>query len=627
MKTEHNISSINHIFLIITLVMWCVATDFSHAAIIHVPGDYPTIQEGINSATHGDILLVADGTYTGAGNKNIDFQGKLITVKSENGPESTIIDCEGSGRGFYFWNGELNGSILEGFTIKNGNTDKGAGIYCINNSAPTIKNNIITGNRATGAGDGISGGGIYCQGDNIVIEKNIITGNTASASAGGDKNSSSRGGGIRCKGNNIIIENNIITDNTASASAGKYGLALVGGGGIHCEGDNYVIKNNLITGNIAIASSNDGPADSVGGGIYCNETSLIINNVIANNQVEGKGLRGGGVCVVDDCTFVNNTIVNNRGSGIYCERDTITITNTILWINVPSQITYSGLTNVTYSCIQGGYTGEGNINQNPLFVNSAIGDYHLFKESPCIDAGTLAGAPATDIDGNLRDDKPDMGAYEYVSFGDVSEDGNVTAYDAALVLQYVVGMINLSEAQLKAADVTGNGTVSALDAALILQYTVGLITQFPAEITTTAPIITAKSEEGVLIKAITQLESTNLNTEQEQVLEQLKNFVFEKSPKYTTLLHNFPNPFNPETWIPYQLAQPGDVTIRIYDVNGKLVRNLEVGHKNAGIYMSKERAAYWNGRNDNSERVSSGIYFYQLRAGEFRATRKMAVSK
>ena len=98
-------------------------------------------------------------------------------------------------------------------------------------------------------------------------------------------------------------------------------------------------------------------------------------------------------------------------------------------------------------------------------------------------------------------------------------------------------------------------------------------------------------------------------------------------PSKTALLPNYPNPFNPETWIPYHLAEPADVTLRIYAADGKLVRSLALGHQAAGIYENKSRAAYWDGRNTIGERVASGIYFYTFAAGEFTATGKMLILK
>ena len=98
-------------------------------------------------------------------------------------------------------------------------------------------------------------------------------------------------------------------------------------------------------------------------------------------------------------------------------------------------------------------------------------------------------------------------------------------------------------------------------------------------------------------------------------------------PSETALLPNYPNPFNPETWIPYHLAEPADVTLRIYAADGKQVRTLALGHQSAGIYENRSRAAYWDGRNTTGERVASGMYFYTLTAGDFAATKKMLIMK
>ena len=98
-------------------------------------------------------------------------------------------------------------------------------------------------------------------------------------------------------------------------------------------------------------------------------------------------------------------------------------------------------------------------------------------------------------------------------------------------------------------------------------------------------------------------------------------------PDQTALLHNYPNPFNPETWIPYQLAKSVEVTVHIYAASGVLVRTLTLGHQAAGIYQSRSRAVYWDGRNEVGESVASGVYFYTLTAGDFTATRKMLIRK
>ncbi|MDE0682307.1 MAG: T9SS type A sorting domain-containing protein, partial [Candidatus Poribacteria bacterium] len=98
-------------------------------------------------------------------------------------------------------------------------------------------------------------------------------------------------------------------------------------------------------------------------------------------------------------------------------------------------------------------------------------------------------------------------------------------------------------------------------------------------------------------------------------------------PTETALLVNYPNPFNPETWIPYQLAKPADVKLTIYDIEGRVVRDLDLGHQAVGIYENRSRAAYWDGKNAVGEPVASGVYFYTLTAGDFTATRKPLIRK
>ena len=108
------------------------------------------------------------------------------------------------------------------------------------------------------------------------------------------------------------------------------------------------------------------------------------------------------------------------------------------------------------------------------------------------------------------------------------------------------------------------------------------------------------------------------------MLEQLARAL---TPYTTALLANYPNPFNPETWIPYQLSKATDVVVTIYASNGSVVRTLALGHQDAGMYKNRTQAAYWDGKNDLGETVASGVYFYTLTAGDFAATRKMLILK
>ena len=164
-------------------------------------------------------------------------------------------------------------------------------------------------------------------------------------------------------------------------------------------------------------------------------------------------------------------------------------------------------------------------------------------------------------------------------------------------------------------DVSGDGTISAYDAALILQYVVGLIDCFPAD----CPA--SQAAQRYISGEITI-------DELDKILQKLGYpSVFKLLGFENQLLQNYPNPFNPETWIPFKLAQNASVTINIYDTKGQLIRTISVGNKPAGVYLAKDKAAYWDGRDNAGEKVSSGLYFYTLEAGKFRSTRKMVIVK
>jgi len=185
------------------------------------------------------------------------------------------------------------------------------------------------------------------------------------------------------------------------------GYSDVVGGGIYCYSSSPTITGCIIGPNKA----------DWGGGIYCEDSFPTITNCTINgNETIYKG--GGIYCEYSFPTITNCTISDNEaegGGGIYCENSSPIITNCILWEDKPDEIyVKSGDLTVTYSDVQGGYQGEGNIDADPLFVGG--GDYHLTEESPCIDAGTSKGAPDTDIDGDSRPQGAgyDIGSDEYV---------------------------------------------------------------------------------------------------------------------------------------------------------------------------------------------------------------------
>jgi len=201
---------------------------------------------------------------------------------------------------------------------------------------------------------------------------------------------------------------------------------------------------------------------------------------------------------------------------------------------------------------------------------------------------------------------------------DVNGDGQVNIADLVLVAS------DLGKTGAHATDVNGDGQVNIADLVLVAgalgtdAAAPPLLHPSGLETLTSADVRQWLSEAG-------QLNLTDANSR--RGIRFLAQLLAALTPKETALLANYPNPLNPETWIPYQLAIPADVTLTIYAVNGQVVRTLALGHQVAGMYESKSRAAYWDGRNQIGEPVASGLYFYTLTAGDFTATRKLLIRK
>ena len=201
--------------------------------------------------------------------------------------------------------------------------------------------------------------------------------------------------------------------------------------------------------------------------------------------------------------------------------------------------------------------------------------------------------------------------------GDVNGDGQVNIADLVLVAS------NLGQTGQNTADVNGDGVINIADLVLVA----GALGNSAA-----APLLYPQDLSMLTVADVkqwlSQAQQLNLTdaTSQRGILF-LQQLLIAFTPKETTLLPNYPNPFNPETWIPYHLSKDADVTLHIYAINGTLVRTLMLGHQAAGMYQNRSRAAYWDGKNELGESVASGVYFYTLTAGDFSATRKMLIWK
>lgn len=301
---------------------------------------FATIQYAIDMCSDGDTVVVADGLYAGSGNVALDFEGKAITVMSANGADAAIIDCASSAQGVYFHSGETEESILDGFTIMNGQAYYGGGIYCLA-STPLIRNCVISDCTAT-YGGGFSArqtGSVQVTGCSIV------------------NNSAIHGGGIYLYTSTTQLLNCVVAENTASSN----------GGGLRCEGNNYQpsLTHCTVVNNYAGA---------YGGGILINYNRVTIDNSIFwdNAAAQSSGIE----MTIESSgrATVNYTDVTGGSSNILTRSS--------------GQLTW----------------GTGNLDEDPLMPYAEDGDYHLASErgrywpehevwiaddesSPCIDAG------------------------------------------------------------------------------------------------------------------------------------------------------------------------------------------------------------------------------------------------
>jgi Right handed beta helix region/FlgD Ig-like domain len=342
----------------------------ARATIINVPANQPTIQAGINAAAaFGDEVVVADGTYTGAGNRDISLT-KHITVRSASrNPANCIIDCQMSGRGFLV-SGVTNVARLEGFTIKNGLTDEGGGIKC-DNASPTVVNCRLLANKANVTG----GGGLACvNGSSPLLTGCVLNGNITNGYDGG--------AGVYNVGGQPNFVNCTLSGNTTS------GLGVIGGA-----------LRNKSNGDVTFTN-----------------------------------------CTLSANSAYDASVMYSDGTGT-----TTILTNCIVWGHPPGtsgvriQTSANAVITITYSDVQQGFAGTGNINVNPGFIDAngpdnvlgnADDDVRLGRFSPAADAGSNSapgltgittdqgGSPRKFNDTNIADTGSgtapivDMGAFE-----------------------------------------------------------------------------------------------------------------------------------------------------------------------------------------------------------------------
>jgi subtilisin family serine protease len=444
---------------------------------IYVPREYPTMQQAIDVSWDGGTVWVADGTYMG----NVDFKGKAISVRSEDGPQKCIINCHG-GRysGFVFLSGEGPNSLLDGFTITNCRGRyvddwyegyRGGGIFC-SDSSPTIQNCVIRNNSA------YTGGGVYNWNSSPTVTNCVFYNNSATRAiyTPGD------GGGVyNAEASNPTLIDCTFSGNSAANDGGGVCNSVMDMPGTgYTEGCNPVLIN---------CTFSDNSADGDGGGMYnrlgnprltnCsfsrNSTSWegggmqnfgmvddYLNPVLINCRFNANSAKyGGGVnnsrsnANLVNCTFAGNS-ATELGGGMRNAYSSPTLTNCIFWANQDrngicesAQLVQvhdgSGARPViNYCCIQGwtgGFGGAGNMGAQPLFVDldgpdNALGteddNLRLLGGSPCLDAGDNSVVEViTDLDGSPRilNGTVDMGAYEGANQGFLLSTESVTVVE------------------------------------------------------------------------------------------------------------------------------------------------------------------------------------------------------
>lgn len=383
------------IYTIICLILFAIP------CFADVPTNHATLQEAIDAATNGETIYVASGTYTGDNNKNLDFNGKSITLKCDSQAANCTIDCENSGRGVYFHSNENENTVLSGFIITNGNVSKmGGGIFCVS-SSPTITNCVITHNTARWARGG-NGGGIACVDASPKIYNTTIQYNEANFN----------GSGIYCRGNsNPVLDSCVISNNSK---------AIYGGGISAHEQSNLTIINSLLYGN----SARQG-----GGGLSCTSSPTIQNSVISNNSaIDGGGIasyfssptidsslissnsavNGGGIAAqalskpIITNSSISNNLASKKGSGVSLypsaeptitgctiwgtdEKDAIAVDTSEESVTVNNQ----GLALVSDSAVQGGYTGDQNVDIDPVTLEGLVNEYSSANPTFSLTGGGL----------------------------------------------------------------------------------------------------------------------------------------------------------------------------------------------------------------------------------------------
>jgi hypothetical protein len=624
----------------------------------------------VESATFvvGSLNLIKPVTLSGGWTGG--FTGRdVVSSKSTLNLSGNILVGTSSGQvvieGFIVENGAGSASLLPV------SGDYGGGVK-VENSAVIVKSCEIRNNEATdGAGFG-AGGGLSASGSDVTIENTYIHDNTATFGGGVflydctvtmtgnliENNSVAAstalpiGAGVvvdHC--NTASLTNNTFQSNTGSQDGGglwikdspvvsvsgglfSYNDATFYGGGLYASKSGVGIEGvlfhhnhcNALGGGVALADTCDAVVTEnsfrwntamVGGGIYFSSGNVSVDyNLFVGNSTSnsGGGVFGGSISGGE---VVGNTLDRNSGGAVYLSNMTVDVYNNIVSNTTGHGIAGSGTLPVfTYNNVWNSsgddYSGcspsAGSISMDPLFVDTAMVDYHLGVHSPAIDAG-LPGAGGEDPDGS----RGDMGRYGSHIFA-----MDQPAYTRNLTADISSGDVVLTWESNAEPDL-GSYAVYCDSVAGFTP----LVTNFVRYVTVPDTTVYLGTPGDTLYYRVNAIDVDGYaggysNTAVASPL----TAAGEITTYANRLYQNVPNPFNPTTSIRYELRERSTVDLKIYDVGGRLVRTLVYGSYPAGVYQTD-----WDGGNANGERVSSGIYFYKLSTPGYSYTRKMVLLK
>ena len=641
----------------------------SHGTTIHVPGDQPTIQAGIDSAAVGDTVLVAPGTYTGPLNRNLDFGGTNIVLRGIGGPDSTTIDCEDQGRGFWFHSGEDLSSVVEGFVIANGHGDYGGGMRC-ENSSPTVKDVVFSANSATS-----SGGGYYCAawfGEEPThcfpsLNGVTFTGNTAG----------SDGGGVSCTagewGSSSILT---LSDATFSGNVAPHG------GGVSCVPGYGGVAQIALTDVTFLGNEGE-----YGGAIYCSPVDFdsdarvsITRGVFAGNSAGAGGAiycltswTGEARATVTDATFVKNYA--GSGGALYCFAAPVTLNGATfegnsadgsggaIWceggmLSGPGRLELTDVTLLgNHAADQGGAMYCGSYYNDAWLTGVVCSRNQADREGGGMYCGNTMLRLA---DVMFSDNSASAGGGMYCDYVDVGEFSNVTFCRNSAVsgggMSCCGPVGTLTNVTWSGNEAASGGAVhwTALDPtySAITRSILAFSSQGEAIVCdgSSYPTIThcciygnaggdslcGNYHDNLFVNPLfCDADSGDFTLRDDSPCLPENNVwgepigayglgicptaipeIPEEMPTRFALYPANPNPSGQATSIVFDLLERDSVTLAVFDVAGRRVRRLA----NDKLFSAGRHTLHWDGCDDSGEAVASGVYFYRVEAGREKLT-------